>query len=224
MKRKIAFITLAVFLITMLVVFLVFYNQGGFTAEHADSKAVGIEKPDSEYPTGVDEDMQISVTETEAATSTETETTASTETDPSYVADWSDITTDGLDENAFIQKLDTALLQEIAAKLQALVKEELEEEDENPEVILTEGFARVFKKKLYLEVIDMGEKAEMPLYYILYKSPNDAMYEHICAVALSELTGYDFMNESGDYYDWTSGKEYLELFDEYMLNNASYVY
>ena len=152
---------------------------------------------------------------------TSTESTTSIETDSSYIVDWSDITVSGLDENAFIQKLDTELLQDIAAKLQSLVDEELAEEDENPEIILSEGFARVFKKELYLEVIDMGDKAEMPLYYILYKSPNNEMYEYICAVALSELTGLDFMNESGDYYDWTSGKEYLELFNAYMIDNQS---
>ena len=66
----------------------------------------------------------------------------------------------------------------------------------------------------------MGDKAKMPLYYILYKSPNNDMYEYICAVALSELTGLDFMKESGDYYDWTSGKEYLELFNKYIVDAA----
>ncbi len=152
---------------------------------------------------------------------TSTEATSPIETDSSYIVDWSDITVSGLDENAFIQKLDTELLQDIAAKLQSLVDEEMAEEDENPGIILSEGFVRVFKKELYLEVIDMGDKAEMPLYYILYKSPNNEMYEYICAVALSELTGLDFMNESGDYYDWASGKEYLELFNAYMIDNQS---
>lgn len=152
---------------------------------------------------------------------TSTEATSPIETDTSYIVDWSDITVSGLDENAFIQKLDTELLQDVAAKLQSLVDEELAEEDENPGIILSEGFVRVFKKELYLEVIDMGDKAEMPLYYILYKSPNNEMYEYICAVALSELTGLDFMNESGDYYDWASGKEYLELFNAYMIDNQS---
>lgn len=145
------------------------------------------------------------------------EPAASIETDLPYIADWSDITVSGLEENSFLQKLDTELLQEIAAKLQFLVEEELEEERENQEIILSEGFVKVFQKEPYLEVINMGNEAEMPLYYILYKSPNNAMYEYICAVALSELTGLDFMNESGDYYDWTSGKEYLDLFNEHMI-------
>ena len=30
--------------------------------------------------------------------------------------------------------------------------------------------------------------------------------------------GEVFMNESGDYYDWTSGKEYLELFSAHMTD------
>lgn len=139
-------------------------------------------------------------------------------TDSSYIVDWSDITVNGLDEDSFVQKLDSEVLQDVAENLQSLVDEELAEEEENPEIILSEGFTRVFKKDLYREVIAMGDKAKMPLYYILYKSPNNDMYEYICAVALSELTGLDFMNESGDYYDWTSGKEYLELFNKYIVD------
>ena len=138
--------------------------------------------------------------------------------DSSYIVDWSDITADGLDEDSFVQKLDSEVLQDVAEKLQSLVDEELAEEGENPQIILSEGFTRVFKKELYREVIAMGDKAKMPLYYILYKSPNNDMYEYICAVALSELTGLDFMNESGDYYDWTSDKEYLELFNKYIVD------
>lgn len=89
-------------------------------------------------------------------------------TDSSYIVDWSDITVNGLDEDSFVQKLDSEVLQDVAEKLQSLVDEELAED--------------------------------------------------ICAVALSELTGLDFMNESGDYYDWTSGKEYLELFNKYIVD------
>ena len=51
-------------------------------------------------------------------------TTTSTETDSSYIVDWSDFTVNGLDEDSFVQKLDTDVLQEVAAKLQSLVDEE----------------------------------------------------------------------------------------------------
>ena len=141
------------------------------------------------------------------------------ETDSSYSADWSDISANGLNEASFLEKLDTEILEDVALKIQTMVDEEVAEESENPEIVLSEGFVRVFKTENYQEVISIGERAEMPLYYILYKSNSDGMYEFICATALSELTGLDFMNESGAYYDWTSGKEYLELFNEYMLSN-----
>ena len=52
---------------------------------------------------------------------------------------------------------------------QFLVEEELAEEKENQEIILSEGFVRFFQKEPYLEVINMGNEAEMPLYYILYE-------------------------------------------------------
>ena len=133
-----------------------------------------------------------------------------------YELDWSDISNSELDEESFVQKLDAEKLKEVAAELQALVDEEIAEEKENPDIILTEGLVRVFRKEQYRRVLDMGESAEMPLYYILYKSEYDGMYEYICATALSELTGLEFMNESGDYREWSTGKEYLKLFNEYM--------
>lgn len=138
--------------------------------------------------------------------------------DTVYHADWSDITADGLDEASFYEKLDTDLLQEIAAKFQSLIEEEKEEEEENPEIVITEGFMRIFQKEKYKEVISLGERAEMPLYFILYKSPNNGLYEYMCATALSELTGLDFLEESGTTYGWSNAKEYLELFNKYMAS------
>lgn len=135
--------------------------------------------------------------------------------------DWSDLTADGLDEDAFRPKLDTALLQDIAAKLQSVVEETQAEERADQSIILSEGPARVFRKEQYLDVIGMGERAELPLYYILYKSPNDGLYEYLCAVALSQLTGLDFMDASGDHYAWTSGKGYLALFQTYMAGTRT---
>lgn len=209
--KRISFLLITGLLVIMLT---------GCKLNNTSSEVTSDEPSSSEYITGKDEnmgDVTISSEEPEVTT----ESTPSIGTDSSYIVDWSDITVDGLDEDSFIHKLDTEVLQDVAAKLQSLVDEELAEEKENPEITYSEGFTRVFKKELYLEVIDMGNKAVMPLYYILYKSPNNGMYEFICAVALSKLTGFDFMNESGDYYNWASGKEYLELFNKYMLENPN---
>ncbi len=131
--------------------------------------------------------------------------------------DWSAITANGLDEEKFLEKLNVEDLKEIASQLQALVIEEEKEERENPDIVITEGYPRVFKKAQYKKVTDMGERAEMPLYYIIYKSDNNGMYEHICATALSELTGFRFMDDSGSYMQWSTAKEYLELFNAYII-------
>lgn len=192
----------------LLITSLMAITFSGCKSNNAISEVISTEQSSSDYIIGNGE-------------STGDAPTTSIGTDSSYIVDWSDITVNGLDEDSFVQKLDTEVLQEVGAKLQYLVDEELAEEKENPEIILSESFTRVFQKDIYHEVIAMGDEAEMPLYYILYKSPNNVMYEYICAVALSELTGLDFMNESGNYYDWTSGKEYLELFNKYMIENQS---
>ncbi len=131
--------------------------------------------------------------------------------------DWSAITANGLDEEKFLEKLNVEDLKEIASQLQALVIEEEKEERENPDIVITEGYPRVFKKAQYKKVTDMGERAEMPLYYIIYKSDSNGMYEHICATALSELTGFRFMDDSGSYMQWSTAKEYLELFNAYII-------
>lgn len=138
-----------------------------------------------------------------------------------YRPDWSDLTAEGLDEDDFLEKLDIACLQDVAAKLQSVVEETQAEERADQSVILSEGPARAFQKEQYLAVIAMGERAELPLYYILYRSPNDGMYEYLCAVALSELTGLDLMDASGDHHAWTSGKGYLALFQAHMAETRT---
>lgn len=135
--------------------------------------------------------------------------------------DWSAITESGLDENVFLESLDTDTLQTVATELQALVDEEIEEEKANPDIILTEGYHRVFESGRYQKVISMGERAEMPLYYIIFKSNSEGMYEHICTVALSQLTGQDFEDESGDYLKWSTSKEYLKLFNEEIIRQRN---
>jgi len=130
--------------------------------------------------------------------------------------DWSEITENGINEETLFQNLDIEILKIIATELQALVKEEAKEERENPEIVLSEGFLRVFKSERYLKVLEMGDSAMKPLYWIIYKSPNDGLYEYICATALTELSGFDFTNDDGTL-TWISSKEFLERFNEKIL-------
>lgn len=127
--------------------------------------------------------------------------------------EWNEVTKDGVDEELLLKNVDTELLTQIARELQTLVGEELEDERENPEIVITEGFPRVFKSERYKKVLNMGTSAMKPLYLILYKSPNAGMYEYICANALYELSGYDF--------EWENSKEFLEKFNEKVLTEGN---
>lgn len=122
---------------------------------------------------------------------------------------WEEITSNGVNEELLLKNVDKELLTQIATELQNLVEEEIEKEREKPEIVITEGFPRVFKSERYKKVLDMGNSAMKPLYLILYKSPNAGMYEYICAIALYELSEYDF--------EWSNAKEFLEKFNEKKL-------
>ena len=142
---------------------------------------------------------------------------AQEETEPDSMS-WFEITENGVNEELFLQNLDTEILEAVATGLQALVEEEIEAERANPELVLTEGWVRVFSSERYKNVLDMGEPAMKPLYWIIYKSPNAGMYEYICATALYKLSGYDFTNEDGSL-TWNNSKELLEKFDEKILSD-----
>lgn len=132
--------------------------------------------------------------------------------------DWPEITENGVDEELFLKNMDVEVLETVAAEFQALVEEEAREEEENPEIVLTEGWVRVFQSERYQKVLDMGEPAMKPLYWIIYKSPSAGMYEYLCAEALYQLSGYDFTGEKGSgARTWTNSKELVERFNEQML-------
>lgn len=122
---------------------------------------------------------------------------------------WDEITTNGVNEELLVKNVDEELLIKIATELQTLVKEEEEAERNNPEIVITEGWTRVFKSERYKKVINMGTSAMKPLYLILYKSPNAGIYEYICANALFELSKFDF--------EWENSKDFLEKFNEKII-------
>lgn len=91
------------------------------------------------------------------------------------------------ESNDASESIDTETLETITEELQALCDEVIEEEQQNPEIMFTEGFTRVFEKERYKKVIGMDDIAMKPLYLIIYKSENSGMYEYICARALYDL-------------------------------------
>ena len=122
---------------------------------------------------------------------------------------WEEITVNGVNEELLLKNVDIELLTQIATEIQTLVNEEEQDEKEHLEIVIIEGWTRVFMSERYKKVLSMGNSAMKPLYLILYKSPNAGMYEYICANLLYELSGYDF--------EWANSKEFLEKFNEKIL-------
>ncbi len=123
---------------------------------------------------------------------------------------WDEITADGVDEELLFDNIDVETLNTIGKELQTLVEEETEAERANPEIVITEGWTRVFKSERYKRVLALGQAAMKPLYLIIYKSENAGSYEYICARALYELAGCDF--------DWVNSKDFLEKFNEKVIS------
>ena len=120
------------------------------------------------------------------------------------------ITANGVNEELLIKNVDKDILAEVSTELQILVDEAYEEERENPEILITEGWARVFNYERFKKVIDIGKPAMKPLYLIIYKSPNRGEYEYLCAYALYKISGYDF--------EWATTDEFMMKFNEYVVN------
>lgn len=128
------------------------------------------------------------------------------------------ISENGVNEDLFLQSLDSELLEKIANNFQWVINEEMADEQENPSIVINEWFVRIFEKEWYKEVVNMWEVAMKPLYWILYKSENDWLYEYLCANALQDISWVNFSDASWTQW-WSTAKEFLELFTDYILKN-----
>lgn len=132
---------------------------------------------------------------------------------------WDEITKDGVDEQKLLNNINTDVLEEIAILFQNLDKEIAEKENISPEYVLRGDWLKdVIESEQYKKVISMGNKAQKPLYWIIYRSHSEGRYEYICALALEELSNFDF-DEDRDGMKWASSKEFLEEFDRKVVNH-----
>ena len=122
---------------------------------------------------------------------------------------WDEITENGVNEELLLQNIDIEILNEIGNELQTLVNEAYEEERANPEIIFTEGWARILEYDRFKKVVDIGVPAMKPLYLIIYKSQNRGVYEYLCAYALYQISGYEFF--------WSTTDEFMDKFNEQIL-------
>lgn len=127
--------------------------------------------------------------------------------------EWTEISPEGLDEEKLIENIDESVLEEVAALLQQLTGEIEAKQREDPEFAMSAGwFTYTLESDQYRAVVQMGDRAAKPLYLILYKSPDQGLFEYICAMALSEITGCT-------QQDWKTSKEFLTVLNTYLLEH-----
>ena len=128
------------------------------------------------------------------------------------VINWDEITTDGVDEQKLIENVNTDDLEKIATLLQNLSHEIGEKQKDFDFYFTGQWHSYVLESSQFNEVLKMGNNALKPLYLIVYKSPNQYLYEYICCMAIQKITDY----EVGD---WNTSKDFLEKFNKYICNN-----
>lgn len=128
---------------------------------------------------------------------------------------WDEISNEGVNEELLFKNINVKKLERIATLLQSLSKEIAEKEKEDIEFILSAGWYKyTLDSPQFNEVINMGNSAIKPLYWIIYKSSNQGSYEYTCAMALSKLVDFDNKNDS-----WSTSKEFLEKFNQKIIIN-----
>ncbi len=133
---------------------------------------------------------------------------------------WEEISNNGVDEEMLFQNIDTNTLQKIATELQTLCDEIAEKQKEEPDSVLRgEWVHDIIDSPRYRKVIEMGNDAMKPLYWIIYKSSNQGMYEYICALALAELSEFNFDEDGDGRQSWATSKEFLTEFNKKIINN-----
>lgn len=126
---------------------------------------------------------------------------------------WDEITSTGVDEQILIENVNTADLEKIATLLQNLTSEIGEKEKEDFEFTLrAKWYEYTLNSEQFNQVLNMGNKALKPLYLIIYKSPNQGLYEYICCMAIQRITNY----EVGE---WNNSKDFLERFNKVVCDN-----
>ena len=56
------------------------------------------------------------------------------------------------------------------------------------------------------DIVAIGKPAMKPLYWIIYKSGKNEIYEYMCACALQEISGISFEDEVNGTQVWSTAK------------------
>lgn len=118
---------------------------------------------------------------------------------------WEEITESGVNETVLEKNLDANILAIIEQSLQAILAKN------SGENALSGSLDWIFESNEYNEIIKLGDKAQKPLFWLIYKTDDSGMSEYICARALSEISGIGTPGENRGL-EWSNSKEYVEYF------------
>ena len=108
---------------------------------------------------------------------------------------WTEISVNDVNEELFLKNMDIEALTFIAEELQTLANQITEKQRKDPDSILRGDWIHdIAESEHYQNVIDMGNRAVKPLYYIVYKSEKTGLYEWMCSLALEKLSKEEFCN------------------------------
>ncbi|MDY6062855.1 MAG: hypothetical protein SPI53_03600 [Erysipelotrichaceae bacterium] len=131
---------------------------------------------------------------------------------------WNEITKKGVDEQLLMTNINQEKLEYIAKELQTITTILVEKGNKDKSYWQTAQWYNDVKNSIqYQNVIKLNNVALKPLYLIIYKSPNQGLYEYICALAFTDVYGGDFAKE----VSWSTSKEFLKLFNQKILNNQT---
>ena len=125
---------------------------------------------------------------------------------------WNEISEEGVNEQELFESVNLDDLERIATLFQSLSKE-IGEKQKDPDFYFSgQWYHFILESSQFQEVLNMGENALKPLYFIVYKSPNQYLYEYICCMAIQKITDYEIE-------DWNTSKDFLEKFNKYICDH-----
>lgn len=130
---------------------------------------------------------------------------------------WNEISENGVNEEILLENINQENLEYVAKQLQELTSLICEKGEKDKSYwYFPQWLDDAKNSEQYKNVILSGKDAVKSLYLIIYKSPNEGLYEYICAMALDELTGYPLKNKNNDE-SWASSMDFLEKFNKKIL-------
>lgn len=134
---------------------------------------------------------------------------------------WEYVVLDGItDEEAFLYDTTEEIRNIVSSKLQQLCDKITKEEQNDPNFYIEGKWFKYFiASEEYQTILELKDSALKPLYFIIYKSENQGIYEYICSYAMYEISGLKDLAD--DDIIWSTSKQFLDLFTEKIVEHRN---